>query len=291
MPRRVLILANPIAGGGRARALAPALERELASRGHAAEVRFTQRSGDAGAWAGRARREGFDALAALGGDGTVNEIANGMLDLDVPVGVLPLGTANVLATELRLPRRPEGLADLVTADRRTRLAVARAGERRFLLFCGAGVDGAMAHRLARTRTGTLGKHKWIGPAFSVLRDWPRLDLCASFPDGERIGGCSSILVTRVRNYGGLFRLTKDIDVRDGLLHVLCFRHESRTAYAGAALAALLGVLAPSRRLLVRSCRAVRVGGDGAPCQIDGEAGGTAPVDIGIEDGTLEVFAP
>lgn len=290
MPHRVLVIANPIAGGGRAATLAPQLITSLLRRGITADVHLTTRQGDGGDRARTAAADGYTALAVVGGDGTVNEVLNGLPDLQLPLAVLPLGTANVLAMELRLPRRPEAIAALIAADRRRRMPVGRAADRRFLLFCGAGLDGAAVLRLSQVRTGALGKHKWFGPILHTIRNWPQYSLRAEFDDGRVLEDLSSVLVTRVRNYGGLFRLTPDIDPRQRLLHVLCFRQRSRLQFFWAGTLAFCGRLRPSARLAVCAATSVRIRGD-APCQLDGDAAGATPVDIGLEPGELDLFAP
>ncbi len=288
--RRILILANPIAGGGRARALAPAFAAHLTARGLAPTVYFTQRAGDAGERARSAGAEAWDALIAVGGDGTVNEVLNGMPDPSRPLGVLPVGTANVLACEYRLPRQPEAVAAVVEAGHTRRHAIGLAGDRRFLLFCGAGVDGAVVERLHAARTGTLGKHKWFGPITDVLRRWPQFHLRVRFPDGELLEDLSSVLVSRVRNYGGWLNLVRGIDPDLGLLHVLGFRHRRRRSWLWLGAEGLCGGLRSSPRLLVRTATALRIEG-AAPCQIDGDLGQPAPIDLRLHPVAANLLAP
>ncbi|MBX3461532.1 MAG: diacylglycerol kinase family lipid kinase [Planctomycetes bacterium] len=289
-PRRLLLIANPIAGGGRSRQLAPALAAALQARGLAAQVHWTTGAGDAGARAAAAGPEPWDGLVAVGGDGTLNEVLNGMPDPTRPLGVLPVGTANVLALELGLPRAPAAVAAMLAHGHTRALAIGTAGDRRFLLFCGTGLDGAVVHRLAAVRTGTLGKRKWLGPILHVVRRWPRFALAATFPDGTRLDGLHSVLVTRVRNYGGVVRLVPGIDAGDGLLHVLCFRQRSRRAWLWLGARAFVGRLRPGPDLLVHATTAVRIDGE-APVQIDGDAGGHSPIDIGLLPVRARLFAP
>ncbi|HLQ38998.1 MAG TPA: diacylglycerol kinase family protein [Planctomycetota bacterium] len=290
MPRRLLVIANPTAGGGRARALAPALAAALQPHGITAEVHFTIAAGDALQRARAAGCEPWDGIVAVGGDGTVNEVLNGMPDPSRRLGVLPLGTANVLAAELRLPRTPDRLAALLASGHTRSLAIGLAGERRFLLFCGVGVDGAVVQRLAEVRTGTLGKHKWLVPILHVVRHWPQFHLRAAFTDGEVLDDLSSVLVTRVRNYGGVLHLPRGIDAGSGLLHVLCFRQRSRAAWLLEGLRGFLHVMRPSRSLVVKTTTAVTIAGD-APYQIDGDRGGASPIAVRLLDVRANVFAP
>ena len=245
-----------------------------------AEVHLTTAAGDGRERARCAGSETWDGLVAIGGDGTVNEVLNGMPDPSRPLGVLPVGTANVLAMELRLPKSVEAAADALAAGRTRELAIGRCGEQRFLLFCGFGVDGAVVQRLAAVRTGTLGKHKWLGPIVHTVWHWPQFTLRATLADGEVLDGLSSVLVTRVRNYGGVLMLPREVSCDSGLLHVLCFRQRARTAWLWHGLRGIARCMRAGRTLQVRSTTAVQVDG-AAPFQIDGDAGGTSPARIGL----------
>lgn len=288
-PRRLLLIANPISGGGRGRVLAPQLAAALRARGVEAWVYLTAAAGDGAARARAAGSEPWDGLVALGGDGTVNEVLNGMPDPSRPLGVLPVGTANVLAMELGLPRKVDACADLLTRGTTRPMAIGRCGERRFLLFVGAGIDGAVVHRLSQVRTGTLGKHKWLGPILHTAWHWPRYSLRATFANGEVLDDLSSVLVTRVRNYGGVVLLPKSVDAASGLLHVLCFRSRSRTGWLWQGLRGVCGRMREGPDLLVRTTTALRIDG-AAPFQIDGDHGGFAPVHIDLLPQPAHVFA-
>ncbi len=289
-PRRLLLICNPISGGGRGRVLAPQLAAALRARGVDAEIHATTAAGDARARAERAGGEPWDGVVALGGDGTVNEVLNGMPDPARALGVFPVGTANVLAAELGLPRRIDAAADVLAAGAVRSLAIGRCGARRFLLFCGIGVDGAVVKRLHERRTGTLGKHKWAGPVLHTLWHWPRFTLRATFAGGEVLDGLSSVLVTRVRNYGGVLRLVPGISCDSGALHVLCFRTRARVAWLLHGVRGVCRSLRASDKLLVRTTTSLRVDGD-APFQVDGDYGGDSPVEIGLLPQCANVFAP
>ncbi len=284
-----MLIANPISGGGRGRQLAPQLASALRERGVHAEFHLTTAAGDGALQARAAGSEPWDGLVAIGGDGTVNEVLNGMPDPTRPLGVLPVGTANVLAMELGLPRKVEACADLLARGATRPLAIGRCGERRFLLFVGVGIDGAVVHRLSQVRTGTLGKHKWLGPILHTAWHWPRYALRATFADGEVLDDLSSVLVTRVRNYGGVVLLPKSVDAASGLLHVLCFRSRSRTAWLWQGLRGMCGRMQAGPNLLVRTATSLRIDGE-APFQIDGDHGGMAPVQVDLLPQAANVFA-
>ncbi|MGC6488901.1 MAG: diacylglycerol/lipid kinase family protein, partial [Planctomycetota bacterium] len=221
--------------------------------------------------------------------GTVNEVLNGMPDLRRPLGVLPVGTANVLALELGLPRAPAAAADVIAGGCVEPLAVGVSAGRRFLLFVGAGVDGAIVRRLSEVRTGTLGKHKWLAPLLHTVRRWPRFDLTVTCDGDPPIADVSSVLVTRVRTYGGVMKLP-DADRSSGELHVLAFHARSRLRWLCLGLQAVFGRLRPGAHLTVRRARAVRVEG-AAPLQVDGDYGGESPVAVELHAQQARLLRP
>src|SRR5262245_4316712 len=126
-PRRALVVANPISGRGRGARIATELVSAFERRGVAAQLLLTRARGDA---QGLLHAAGpADLVVAIGGDGTLSEVLQGLPERATPVGVLPSGTANVLAQALRLPRSPERALDVFLGGRTQELDVARVGER------------------------------------------------------------------------------------------------------------------------------------------------------------------
>src|SRR5262249_36864013 len=146
---------------------------------------------------------------------------------------------NVLAVEYRLPRRPAAAAAVIAAGHTRNHAIGHAAGRRFLLFCGVGVDGAIVQRMRDVPSTARGKWKWLRPILHVTWTWPQFTLRATLGDGEEIAGLSSVLVTRVRNYGALLRLPREVEAQSGLLHVIGFRQRSRLAWMGQGLLGFL----------------------------------------------------
>ena len=293
MPRRALILANPIAGGGRARAKAPALRDALAARGFEVTLRFTEGKGDARAFAAEsASPQHCDVVVAVGRDGTLNQVLNGMPDPSLPLAQLPMGTANVLACELHLPKSPERLAALIVAGRTRPLAVGVAGDRRFLLFAGVGLDGAMVERLEQVRRGTLGKWKWVAPVLHVVRRLPAHDIRLTTEAGEQRSGVSELLITQVHQYGGVFRMPREVCSRPGSFAAVCFRQRTRRAWLIAAFRAFTFGLRPGRDCEILWLREARIEASGpTPYQLDGDLGGHSPLTVTTLDRAAQIVVP
>ena len=290
MTRRFLIIANPTAGRRRGRAAANALAEQLETLGLEAEVYFTGKAGDASRRAGAAAGEGWDGVVSVGGDGTANEVINGLTNLELPLAILGAGTGNVLSRALDLPRTAAGLARIIEAGHTIPAAVGTANGRRFLLFAGAGLEGAMVRRFAQVRGGRLNLFSWVAPILHIVRRWPRFDLTAEFADGTVLHGLSEVLATRVSNYGVILRLPGNIDIADGKLHVLCFEQRTRLAWLRTGMRALFGRLRPGRDCTVLTTDRLRVSGrNPSPYEVDGDHGGETPLEIRLEEQSARLF--
>ena len=154
--RRLLIIFNPAAGWRRRQRLAPVLTR-LREHGCALVVRETQGPGDAERFAAEVDPDAFDIVVAAGGDGTVNETINGLARSGLPLGLIPLGTANVLAAEIGLRTDPASLARCLVFGEPRPIALGAANGRRFILMAGAGFDAQVVAGVSVPMKRWLGK--------------------------------------------------------------------------------------------------------------------------------------
>lgn len=293
---KILIVANPIAGGGRGRAAAERLAARLRARGHALELFFTD-APDA------ARRRlacaadvaGLDRIVAVGGDGTLADVVNALPEPGrVPLALLATGTANMLARELGLPREPEALAELVERGSVRHLDLARSAGRRMLMNASAGFDALVVQTLALRRTGALGFRGYALPILRALGRYhpPRL---AVVVDGGP-GGCETLpaelaIVCNLRNYGGLFCVAESARADDGLLDVVAFPRARIPDLPRFVLAARRGRVSRLPGVACRTATRVRVTGEPVPVQIDGDWRGSVPLELEVEPGALPVLAP
>src|SRR3984957_15074937 len=164
VPAHMVIVFNPVAGRRRAALLWRVLD-VLAANGIRLDLAETHRAGHAESLAREAVRGGAPMVVAAGGDGTIAEVANGLMGSGARLGVIPLGTANVLAHELALPFAPRAVAAAL-AFGRTRLlwpGVARGadGSRLFGQMLGVGFDAQVVHRLSLPLKRVLGKGAYV----------------------------------------------------------------------------------------------------------------------------------
>jgi len=292
--RDVLIIFNPAAGAGRRRRLARALAALRAS-GIVADLAETRAPGDAEAIAREAARRGVPAVVAAGGDGTIAEVAAGLSGSDSALGLLPLGTANVLAWELGVPLRPERAAAVLAAGRTAPLhpGIARFGDGRARLFVqmlGAGFDAAVVERL------DLGLKRRIGRAAYVwqsMRELPRYDfpVIAAELDGASQDVASAI-VTKGRLYAGRYRIAPDARPAEPGFQVVLFHRAGPLAAALAGAALPLGLIPHLPGVTIHAARRIRLGAASrVPVQADGDTAGVLPVEISDAPAPLRIVLP
>jgi diacylglycerol kinase (ATP) len=295
---RIKIIVNPVSGRGKAGRLANAVADLLRRQGCTVDLQPTQRGGDACRLAADSR--GFSALAATGGDGTVNEVLNGLPPDPPPLAMLPSGTANVLAKELRLPRTAEGLARVLREGREAiwDLGVERIGGRKFLLFASAGYDAHVVHVFHAARTGPIQMWQYIYWGLKSLVEYavPRIEVEI---DGTRVTSSAAwVTISNVPSYGGPLVFTPHArpDNRTFEVMIQHARHKRDIVrlFFAAILNWLTGVEYRMGDVTLHQARRVRLAsadGRPVPVQVDGDPGGHLPGDFEIVPGGIRVLAP
>ena len=272
------LIVNPTSGGyspGR-------LEKVLASLrrgGLDPELLQTASAQDATLFAARICAEASDPIVLVaGGDGTVNGVLNGLVPGAATLGVIPLGTSNVLARELKIGSLDDALARVAQGVSRP-ISVGEldcAGQkRRFLLMAGVGVDGAVVQAVRLGEKKLVGKGAYLLSALRVLSKWDVGELQVN--GGGRSLTCHSVIVCNAARYGGNFLLAPEGDLFSPGFQVLCIKG-GRLSYL--MLALLLGLNRAGASRSVTSFRAteLEVSGNKA-VQLDGDYFGCAPLKI------------
>lgn len=204
MTRWALIF-NPEAGSFRPQLL-DAVQAELRAQGVTPLPMPTLHAGHATSLAAGVER--VDGVAVFGGDGTLNEAANGIAGRDLPLAFLPGGTANVMAHELGLPRNPVTAARLLVRGRARPVRMGQVNGRYFLLMAGFGFDGAAVHRVSLPLKARIGKGAYLWAGLRVLAG-PLPEMGVESESGvTRVGAW--VIVSRARHYGGGFTIHPDV---------------------------------------------------------------------------------
>ena len=293
--KQAAIIYNPIARGvSRHRHLLQRTIATLREQGIEAQLVPTDGPGTAGAQAGRQIAAGCELIIAAGGDGTINEVANGMVYTGVPLAILPGGTANVLAREMRLPIHLDRAASRIAAMHPHRVAVGGirlpgSDRRCFLCMAGAGLDAAIVSRLNSKFKARAGKLAYYATGFSqVFQPLREFEVTI---DGQAYQ-TSFALISRVRNYGGDLEIARGASLLRDDFEIVLFRGTLSLRY----LAYLLGVVA-GRVHRMNGCTVLRgrkvfcPAEDGIFVQVDGELAGRLPITTEILPEALTMLLP
>lgn len=298
---RYLLIANPVSGIGLAKAQIASVEAFFKKHGQLIDVRLTEAAGDAERFAREGVSLGYDVIIAGGGDGTINEVLNGMDGGTTKLAVIPWGTGNVFATEMRFPRRIGAICRMIIQGQSEPLDVGLFGGRRFLLMVGAGFDAYSLKQLEgqglKRRLGVVAYAVAGIRAFTRYR-FPQIQI--DLEDGRSDSG-SFVLVSNTSRYGDFFSFTPDASPLDGLLDVFVFRETGRFSTIILVLRYLLRFIADPnlaapplglQRSRIYRTKGVRLS-SAKPVftQVDGELGRGLPLDIAVEPAAVELILP
>lgn len=287
--RRAIVVANPISGRGRGARAAEELARGFTRRGIEVELLFTRARGDAPRLLASARPA--DLVIAVGGDGTLSEVLLGLHARATPVGLLPCGTANVLARALRLPRDPERALEVYLRGRTQGIDVARVGARLAHLVVGIGFDGRAVHAVEERRRGPITKAAYVGGFLRALARHKAVPLQV-WLDGEELAQpVGMVWIANTAKYADLLNLSLETRLDDGSWEVYLFPTGSMPELLGAGLRGLVARL-PGGGVSLRRARHVRVEApEPVPCQIDGDHGGETPLVLELLEERFRILVP
>ena len=289
--RRALVVANPIAGRGRARGAAEELARGLGRIGVEGRVVFTSARGDATGMVQELGR-GCDLVVSVGGDGTLGEVLAGLGDRDVPVAVLALGTANVLALDLGLSREVEGVLGAIAGGKTVRMDTARVnGGRLSFLVTSVGLDAMIVNEVDMKRHGPITKSSYVAAGLRAIRRYRPPSLAVEVDGRALEGRFGEVVVSNVVHYAGFPVLSKDRRIDDGLYEVYLFRKGSRASLLACGLRALTSGLPGGSCSLVRARRVRITSETPVACQVDGDAFGETPVEIEVHPVQSRLVVP
>jgi diacylglycerol kinase (ATP) len=295
---RACVIFNPAARGEKARRF----RRHLGEIGAECTVKQTTAAGDARRLAAEAVGEDFDTIIAAGGDGTVNEVLNGIGDAPegfarARLGVLPLGTVNVFARELGLPRGLESAWQAIRAGRDTRVdlpvvefAAGGASARRyFAQLAGAGLDARAIELVNWPLKKAIGPLAYVVAGLkALLQKQPPI----TYSDGRETVTGELVLVGNGRLYGGQYAVFPRANLQDGRLEVCVFPRANWLTLARCGPALVLRGRLPAGVATRHQAASFTLTSD-APVgvEVDGEFLGHLPAKFSLQRGALRVVGP
>ncbi len=224
-----ILIANPISGKGKAKAVAEQAYTALTAANHSGQLKLTTGAGDARIFAQEAVSSGIKCVIACGGDGTVHEIVNGIATVpDVTLGLIPCGRGNDLATALNIPRKPQQAIETVLTGTTKQIDLGHVHseigtEHFFTTITACGYDTEVSRRAATRKTPFSGTASYIYAAVATLSDYkcPSVRIEGDF--GIYEGSILLAATGSTSSYGGGFKIVPNACYDDGIFDVCIIR--------------------------------------------------------------------
>lgn len=217
---RALAIVNPTAGKGAGARLVREVAGHLATAGVSADVVATPAPGEAARLASAAVEDGYEVVIAVGGDGTANEVANGLVGTDVALALYPIGAGNDFARALGYPRKRRRLPAFLASARKRRIDVGDVNGRVFLNAAGVGIDGHVAERIvASTRVVGPALGYFVGALVSIATYRPR-QMRIVIDGTVRTGPHLLVVAANGTHFGSGMHVAPNAKLDDGLFDIV-----------------------------------------------------------------------
>ena len=287
--QNALVIYNPTAGS-RAKIISPTLQ-SLTLLGMNLDIQETQSAGHAKTLCQEAIKNGsYDCIIAAGGDGTINQVANNQIGTDIPLGIIPTGTANVLASEISLSSKPELIAHTIAFGRVKPIFCGDLNGRAFLLMVSVGFDSKIVAKVSKNLKNIFGKGAYVLLALKHLFTETATPLQVTV-DGEK-NIATWAIVSKGVYYAGKYKLAPEADLSRKELVVTLFECESMYETIRCLFSIGFGQGDFKGRAKVLRGTSVLIEGDGnEPVQLDGDYVGTLPVSVSVFQEPLNLIVP
>jgi YegS/Rv2252/BmrU family lipid kinase len=289
-PRRLVFIYNPASGGPHRRFQRV---RDELLRARCAVISYvTTRRGDAEAIAARLLPDECDRLIVAGGDGTVNEVVNGLAKLAAPppLAIVPLGTANVLAAELGLALAPKAIARAILDGPVRRVSLGEMNGRRFVLMAGVGFDAAVVATVDVALKRRVGRLAYVLASLAQLAkgSFRSYTIVA---DGETYTAHSAVMAL-AQHYAGPWIISHSAGLDQPSFQLCLFERAGRAAVARYAFALMRGRLEQENGFRIVAASALTVTGvEGEPVQADGDIVAQLPATLSVTPEALQLVFP
>jgi diacylglycerol kinase family enzyme len=220
----------------------------------------------------------------------VHDAAEGLVGSSTPLGIIPMGTGNVFAREINLPRSPDELAKTLLEGKARAIPVGQVNGRPFLFVVGVGFDAEAVRLFESEGTRKLGQAGFVWPVFRTLLSYKDRLLLVKTHRGD--AEALWVIVTRVKHYAGTLMLAPDADLHQAQFSVLRMVGRGPFNRVRQLSALAIGCLRYDPGVSIESANWVRIDGDqSVPVQIDGEVLGELPLDISIHSKQLRLIVP
>lgn len=292
--KRARIIYNPTSGRELFKKHLPEVLQKLEEAGYETSAHATTSSGDATRAAEIAVERRFDVVIAAGGDGTLNEVVNGLAGKDYrpKFGVIPMGTTNDFARALQIPRDIDGAVDVITAGKTIPVDIGRMNDKYFINIAGGGRLTELTYEVPSKLKTMIGQLAYYLKGIEMLPSIKASEVTIEY-DGKLFEGeVMLFLIGLTNSVGGFEKLAPDSSVNDGLFSLLILKKTNLAEFIRIATLALRGEHLNDPHVIYTKANRIKVHApEKVLLNLDGEPGGTLPADFENLYRHLEVFVP
>jgi diacylglycerol kinase family enzyme len=289
---KVLVILNPSAEDNARQILSEALQRHFAPVGIEYDIHETRQGEQTAEIVRRRMLDGFNLVVAAGGDGTVSAVSDGLVGTSIPLGIIPIGTGNLIARELNIPNEAEAAIALIAGESSIRkIDAMRIGKRIYVLNTSVGISASVIGGTTRRSKSRFGRIAYVGTGIlKVLSSRPRYIVVEVDGKAHRYRAVE----VAIMNCGMLARLLypkgPDIRIDDGNLGVWILSIKKIWDYPRYLIGLVAGWAMNSEAHFIRAKRTVSIRSNvPLPVQADGDIIGTTPINVEVLPGALTVL--
>lgn len=291
--KKARLIYNPTSGREEMRRLLPSILDRLDQAGIETSCHATTGDGDATREAAESVQRGYDILIAAGGDGTLNEVVNGMAGYDdlPPLGIFPLGTTNDFARAMKIPKRWEDFCDLVIENKTRPIDIGKVNGRHFINIAGGGSLTELTYEVPSRLKTMIGQLAYYMKGIEKMINLSPTELVIRAEGiGEVEGEFMMFLIANSNSVGGFERLAPDARIDDGLLDVIAVKKCNLAEFIRLVTMALRGDHFNDPRIMYFKTERMEVTSPGhVLLNLDGELGGELPGVFEILPRHLHIF--
>ena len=292
--RKAMIIANPSSGKEEALNYIDRIEELLTNKGYDVSVSQTEKELDATRFCEDACNDEFEMVVSLGGDGTLHETINGMVDQHhrPKLGIVPLGTVNDFARALDIPLDPDKAIDQLESDHTSKVDIGKFNDRYFVNIVAIGAIAEATYEVTPEQKTKLGALAYVLEGIKTLTSNRSYPLSIEYDEKKWEGDSLLFLAALTKSIGGFEKLSPEAEVDDGVLHCYVIKNVNMIRLASIVTAILKGELKKQEDVEYFTAKHVKVTSEEAlVTNVDGEEGDRLPVNIEVKQGHVEVIVP
>ncbi len=270
MKKRILFIINPISGTNRKRSIPTEIQKNLDTSRYDYDIRFTEHAGHAAEMAQEAAKNNTDIVVAVGGDGTINEVARSLVHSQTALGIIPCGSGNGLARHLQIPQNPKKAIEIINQGTVHCLDYGRINGIPFFCTCGMGFDAFVSQKFAES--GRRGLLQYARNTFEVGIKYKSETYTIEYEDGTtETTEAFLIACANASQYGNNAYIAPTASMKDGLMDIIIMLPFPTIEGAHVLLQMFTKTLLSNthvRQLQARRIRITRQGGAAVHCDGD-----------------------